>query len=480
MTDRAFVALIMGLSAGVLMFRLDHPALWGDEEISLLFAQEGWRDLMITHWTTDTHRPIYYALLKGWSMIWGDSRIALRSLNVGISLLCLPILFSLVRDLVDAWAARIALLVTPLSPMFVHYGRELRMYPLMLLAALMVFWALVQVIRTRGRGIGPWAALILAGVAAFYVHSAALLILPLAGLAVLVLVAMGRLPLRIAVQGAGALVVYGALVVPGLWPMWFHVDNTLADFWIPDPSLGYVYSQFAGLYPYPIWLKPLVGVAGLWGIWCLRARPVALAVLLTAAAGFPALMWGISFEKPVLIVRVMAWSAIFGGAIIAIGLSGLPRHMCYLAVAVLLAGQWAAIRPDYPAQRKTSDLEMLGPVWDRFDPTEDRLVLGLQSLEAGLRPAHPQLFQGRVQAINYRDQPAPFGEIYRAKFMRRDAAQPVEMHEGRLWIFAENIPLHPIPPSEDVWPALGAMVTELRLIETHTAGRLILQVYAAR
>lgn len=486
MTDRGFVLLIMAAAALALVFRLDHPAFWGDEEISRLFAREGWYDLLITHWSTDTHRPVYYALLKAWGGIWGEGRITERSLNVLISVLCLPVLFAFVKTVAGRRAAVFTLVATPLSPLFVHHARELRMYPLLLLMALCVLWAVAKILIQapaqsppwRSAPLALWGAAILSGAGAFYAQAVGLLIFPLVGLGALALAALRLVPGYVVWQGAVALGLFGLLSVPGLWPMVFHMGSTLNDFWLPAPDFSYNYSQFAGLYPYVFWAKPLVGMAFVWGAWCLRRHPVGFVLCLVAALDFPLLLWGISFYKPVLIVRAMAWTSILGGAVIAIGLARLPQRVGALALAGFVALQFAAIQPNYPPQRQPSQIDAFAPYWTGFNPEKDLLILGMQSLEAPLRNAQPQLFAGGVLALNYRDHQAPFSAIYRAEFIRRDQVAALELAEGgRLWVLREIHPLHPIATEDQVAPALGRMVQGLALASEWTSGRLALQIY---
>lgn len=91
--------------------------------------------------------PLYYALLRLWAGVFGDSIRAIRSLSALLSLLVFPGLYWLCRELFQApRTAWVAVALMAVSPFHVLYAQEARPYSLwtatVLLASAALLWAL--------------------------------------------------------------------------------------------------------------------------------------------------------------------------------------------------------------------------------------------------------------------------------------------------------------------------------------------------
>ena len=149
------LAASIGAFLALTLTRLTTASIWFDEAYSAYLTRYNFADL--THYTAiDVHPPLYYYLLKGWTSIFGDSVAAYRSLSVVLGVVALVLIYCLVKKLFGRKAASLATFLVAISPMFVRYGTETRMYMLVVtiaVAATLVFHKLLHSTKKR------WAVL---------------------------------------------------------------------------------------------------------------------------------------------------------------------------------------------------------------------------------------------------------------------------------------------------------------------------------
>ncbi len=131
-------ALALVLAAFALrVFRLDYQGLWYDEAFSVYRAHFSWGEIT-ARTAADIQPPLYYYLLHFWILLVGDSEFALRFLSLFFGVLTIPLIYALAHQLFAARAARIAALIATLSPLYLWYAQEARMY------TLITFWLLLS------------------------------------------------------------------------------------------------------------------------------------------------------------------------------------------------------------------------------------------------------------------------------------------------------------------------------------------------
>lgn len=111
--------------------------------------------------------PFYYLLLGGWVALFGTSEVALRSLSALFALATLWVFFLLVREMVGGRAARVSAVLLCVSPFFIYYGQEARMYSLLALLTVAGTLLLLRWSRTGERS----ALLAYAGIAVLGVYT---------------------------------------------------------------------------------------------------------------------------------------------------------------------------------------------------------------------------------------------------------------------------------------------------------------------
>jgi hypothetical protein len=179
---------------------------------------------------SDTSPPLYYVLLSGWSRLFGTGDAALRLCSLFFTLLALPLVWLVGRDLGGprmAWTAAVLFAVSPVS---VFYSVEGRMYSLLWFLAAALAWTTLALSRRGARLtlLATWVALAAGGLLTHYFF-----LFVWFAFAVWLLLFPGRLGRAIAI----GLAAVSALVVA---PWYARVPESLARWrvsgnWLSDP-----------------------------------------------------------------------------------------------------------------------------------------------------------------------------------------------------------------------------------------------------
>lgn len=150
--DRIFenehrVSMIVPVVAGVLylafcMLNLT-SSIWFDESYSAYLVRGSFSQIW-NETALDVHPPLFYFALKIWSSIFGTTDVAMRFMPVFFGLLSIIVLYQLVKKVLGVKAATISTLLVSISPMFVRYGQEMRMYTMLSFILIMATYFLVQ------------------------------------------------------------------------------------------------------------------------------------------------------------------------------------------------------------------------------------------------------------------------------------------------------------------------------------------------
>lgn len=147
------LALVVGF--GLRVYQLGGQDLWGDEGFTTYVISLPWSQVLTPG--TDTHPPLYYALLKLWAGLVApppglpQSEFALRFLSAAVSLPMLPLAYLAAAWLFGRRAGLLAAWLTATAPVHVYYAQELRMYALASLLALASTVCLIGWLRRGGR-----------------------------------------------------------------------------------------------------------------------------------------------------------------------------------------------------------------------------------------------------------------------------------------------------------------------------------------
>lgn len=162
-----FLAPLSVVSLSLLLFRIDKQSLWLDEAMSLQIAQLPLGEMLILLAGMPEQHPFYYVLLRTWLGL-GSSEIVLRSLSVLFALASVWGLYFFTTYLFGDGLAKVATIILAVSPYYIYYGQEARMYTLLGFLALANSYFFV--VWTDGQSKLSAAAYVLSGVAGVYTH----------------------------------------------------------------------------------------------------------------------------------------------------------------------------------------------------------------------------------------------------------------------------------------------------------------------
>jgi hypothetical protein len=225
------------VTLGMYVYGIAHEPLWLDETYSFAMVQHGFVDI-VKLTTRDVHPPLYYLFLKLCTLLFGTSPVALRlpSVFAALGLLVLA-MFPVRRLFGDRTAYSFALLVA-MSPGFVCFAQETRMYTLtaFLVTSAVVYGRLALRLTTTEKG--QKAAILWFGLftwAAAMSHYFALVAVAVNGLYVVV---TAYVKYRQRWKSLALAMLTAALLYsPWLVPMGFQVAAVSRGFWIPPMNL---------------------------------------------------------------------------------------------------------------------------------------------------------------------------------------------------------------------------------------------------
>jgi uncharacterized membrane protein len=113
--------------------------------------------------------PPYFLALRGWVSLWGPSVTSLRLFSVVLSLLLLPAIYWLCRELFPgSWVGAVAVALVAQSPFHLLYAQEARPYSLWTLLIVLSSGALLRALRCQTQT--AWAIYSLTLAAGLYCH----------------------------------------------------------------------------------------------------------------------------------------------------------------------------------------------------------------------------------------------------------------------------------------------------------------------
>lgn len=169
--DLLLLAIGLAIFATITLINAPRASIWFDEAFSSYISQFSFAQ--IAHYTAlDVHPPLYYWVLKLWQMLFGTSALALRSLSIFFGGATIVVAYAFARRQFGRLVAAVTLLFLILSPMFIRYSDEGRMYTLAALIALGATYLLVKATETNRRrtwvlygilvGLGMWTHYLIA------------------------------------------------------------------------------------------------------------------------------------------------------------------------------------------------------------------------------------------------------------------------------------------------------------------------------
>ena len=158
------------------LYRLDHQSLWYDEGFSVYLARMSLGGIT-ARTASDIHPPLYYYLLHLWLGHFGDSEFVLRFFSLIFGLLTVPLIHALGRRLLGTASGLLAALLVAISPLYLWYSQEARMYTLVTFLCLLSSYLLLRALEGEGKAGFLWGGYIFVNVLAVYSHFYAFFVL---------------------------------------------------------------------------------------------------------------------------------------------------------------------------------------------------------------------------------------------------------------------------------------------------------------
>ncbi len=165
--NRPLPLAFLVLAAAVRFYRIGAQSLWNDEGNSAVMASRSFVSIA-RNAAHDIHPPLYYWLLHLWSLLFGTSEAALRSLSALFGVLVVWLVFEITDRLMGRKEALAAMLVAAASPLAIYYSQEARMYAMLAAILALGAWVLVEEDFSPGRTATAAMALIVAS--GLYTH----------------------------------------------------------------------------------------------------------------------------------------------------------------------------------------------------------------------------------------------------------------------------------------------------------------------
>ena len=128
-------SILIPVFAGIIFFIFAimnlTSSIWFDESYSAYLIRGDFGQIWEMT-AQDVHPPFFYFALKMWSSIFGTSDIALRFMSVFFGLIAIVFIFHLVKKWFGIKVAFPATMFAAISPMFIRYSQEMRMYTMVL------------------------------------------------------------------------------------------------------------------------------------------------------------------------------------------------------------------------------------------------------------------------------------------------------------------------------------------------------------
>lgn len=151
---RTAVALggALALAALLRFAALGARGWWRDEAVTVELLRLPLPDLLRAIPESEGSPPLYYVLAWGWTRLFGDSEVGLRSLSALLGTATVLVVFLAGRELVSTRAGLVAAYLAAASPLLVWHAQDGRAYALLVLLAALSFLFFLRLLRAPSLG----------------------------------------------------------------------------------------------------------------------------------------------------------------------------------------------------------------------------------------------------------------------------------------------------------------------------------------
>ena len=149
-TDYIFIGVALALLIGLALWNIAGPSIWFDEAFGAYLIHYNFIDIA-RYTATDVHPPMFYWFLKIWTGIFGHTELGLRSMSVFFGAVAAVFGYALVRRQFGRRASIVGLFILVVSPFFIRYTQEARMYTLAAAIVLAATYVMVRALESKSR-----------------------------------------------------------------------------------------------------------------------------------------------------------------------------------------------------------------------------------------------------------------------------------------------------------------------------------------
>lgn len=261
--------LIFLLGLGLRLYNLGGESIWFDEAVSVAASKLGFLDQI--RWSlssSDNNPPFYYAFLRLWVLLCGDSEFAVRLPSAVFGSLSILIIYAVGFRLFNRKAALLAALVLAVSVFHIKFSQEGRAYSLSALLTLLSYYFFLKC-AARGKR-SDSIGYIVSSELLIYTHYYGLFII----LSQNIYCAWQYISRR--ESGAPGFrkwimlqVILGILYIPGLYILYRHSIGIKKGFWLSPPDLKVLFDCFE-LYSGSVYLLILLTALSLLAVFNIR------------------------------------------------------------------------------------------------------------------------------------------------------------------------------------------------------------------
>jgi mannosyltransferase len=156
------------LAAVLMSYTLGRQSLWFDETASASVVRRSLRSAVSYSVKVEPMTSLYFLGLRTWSVAFGDSEAALRSLSLLAGIALVPVMYVLTRRLFGVRTALVAGLLTAVSTTVVAEAQQARAYALLLLLVALATLCFVRAVEIGTQQ--TWLLYALVAAVAVYLH----------------------------------------------------------------------------------------------------------------------------------------------------------------------------------------------------------------------------------------------------------------------------------------------------------------------
>lgn len=173
------------MAAACLRFSLiGDKSLWVDEAMSIAISRTEWRDFIHVTTRSELNMSFYHVLLHLWLRA-GSSEAWIRGLSAAFSLVTLPMIYVMGKQLISRQAATLAASLIAIHAIHIQYAQEARSYSLFVLLVAVSWWLFLRC--TLRPGLWNLVFYTIANILLAYTHFYGLLTIPSQIIALLII-----------------------------------------------------------------------------------------------------------------------------------------------------------------------------------------------------------------------------------------------------------------------------------------------------